>query len=357
MRIILFMWQHLPINMNKFSIFNFQFSIKSQIIKSKGFVWNLKNWLFIGTWSLKIVIFFLLFPLSHYLLSMPARAQSFSLGIYPPILEVMIMPGKTITQKYELSNGENKITLTPKIVVFTPTGEKGNVQFPDDSKEIETLKKWFSFENTAIEFDKPFILNPNEVKSTLLKISIPPAAAEKDYYLTLMFSSEPQPQTRGSGVYQVGVIGSNLLVTVSKDGKPLKQGEVAEFKLNGLRIIDSFDSPTYIIRLKNSSKTYWKPFGKIATTGLIGQKWEQELIPDNILGNSIREIQVSTPSANPKFLIGPYQAKIEFVPDQEEAKISQTISYFAFPFKGLLGVVIAVIIIRFIGTFYAKSRS
>jgi hypothetical protein len=308
--------------------------------------------------NLKIIISVIITcPLLLITFSHSVTAQSFSLGIYPPLLEVMIMPGKSVSQKYELSNGENEIALTPKITAFTPSGEKGNVQLSEDNKDIEAVKKWFSFENTAIEFDKPFTLSPNEVRSLLLKISIPPNTQEKDYYFTLMFSSEPQPQTKGSGVYQVGVIGTNLLITVSKDGKPLKQGEIAEFKLSGLPIIDSFDTPEFVIRLKNISKSYWKPFGKITTSGLLGQKWEQELIPDNILGNSIRQIQVSTSSANSKFLIGPYQARIEFTPDQEEIKVNQAISYFAFPFKGLLGIVIAFIIIRFIGSFYTKTRS
>jgi hypothetical protein len=335
------MWQHLPTN---------------QMYNLKFIIYNLRT---------KLLIFFIvILHFTFYILhSEKVSAQTFSLGIYPPLLEVMIMPGKTITQKYEIANGENKITLTPKIVVFTPSGEKGNVQFLDNNKETETTKNWFSFENTPIEFGKPFTLSPNEAKSLLLKISIPANAQEKDYYFTLMFSSEPEPQARGSGIYQVGVIGTHLLITISKDGKPLKQGEVEAFALSNFQfsifnfqLLDSFTQPQYRIRIKNTGKTYWKPFGKITTSGLLGQKWEQELIPDNILGNSIREIQASTPSANQKFLLGPYQAKVEFTPDQEETIISQTISYFAFPFKGLLGIIIGLTIIRIIASFYTKSR-
>ena len=103
----------------------------------------------------------------------------------------------------------------------------------------------------------------------------------------------------------------------------------------------------------NTGRTFWKPFGKIKIEGLLRQKWEQELQPDNVLAGSIRQINIATPSAEPAFLIGPYRAKAEFnlEEDGQGRTLSSTTSFLALPFKALIGVLTGCVIL-----FTIKSR-
>jgi len=310
------------------------------------------------------------------------QAQIFSLGIYPPLLEVMMMPGKSITQVFRLENSGDEMILNTQIVPFEPADEFGNISLRGStSGEVEPPKNWFNFENADISLGKPFVLKAGQTKQIVLRIKIPQDTREDDYYFTFLFSSEPSARISGTATQEAGVIGANILLTVSRTGKPVKKGEVIEFSTQHfcllsspaslreagravfcLPILDSFDKPEFLLRVKNTGRAFWKPFGKIKIEGILGQKWEQELLPENVLAGSIRQIRVATESARldsarlaqPAFLVGPYRAKAEFSLDEEGgSQISSTaISFLALPIKALIGVLTGCVIV-----FIIKSRA
>jgi len=298
----------------------------------------------------------------------PVAAQTFSLAISPPLLELMIMPGKSYLQPYAVTNTGTKITLTPSLTTFSPKDEFGHISLNPPST-INHLPSIIQLDNPAIKLNEPFEIDANETKNLNLRMTVPSDAEEKDYYLTLLFSSQPNSSSQsndsqiGSGSQLVGVIGTNILITVSKDGKPLKQGEIIDFRLSNfqflisnIEFIDSFDPPQYKIRIKNTGRTYWKPVGQVTATGTLNQKWTNYLQSDNILGSSIREISLATPSAQPNFLIGAYKTTLSFQTDEEDEKILKSITFIALPIKLILGLVIAVILLKII-SLYIRRRS
>lgn len=289
---------------------------------------------------ISLLILILHFPLS-ILHSRPANAQTFSLALWPPILEVMIKPGKSITQVYELFNqGEAPEKINTEIATFEPADELGNVTLTPKSAS-SPIK--FNFENADIALGQPFNLAPGKKQQIILKIKVPQGAAEEDYYFTLLFSTKPKPQDEAFGSQEAGVIGGHILLTVSESGEPAKAGEIVEFSTKG--IIDSLEAPEFKLRVKNTGQAFWKPFGTIEVKGLAGQSFEIPLRPDNVLAGGVRQILTATPSATPKFLIGPYQARVEFSLDQEGEKLAKTISFLALPVKAVLGILIAFLII------------
>jgi hypothetical protein len=315
------------------------------------------------------IFYYCVAPSFAYLLSTPARAQSFSLAISPPLLELMIMPGKSYLQPYTVTNTGTKITITPSITTFSPKDENGRIKLNSPRLQLPSATAdggqaiSFQFDNPNIKINDPFEIDANETKNLNLRITIPTDAEEKDYYLTLLLSSQPNISRIESGSQQTGVIGANLLITVSKDGKPLKSAEISEFRLSNslfsvfsFQFSDSFDQPQYKIRIKNTGRTYWKPVGFITTTGTLNQKWTNDLQSDNILANSIREISLATPSAQPNFLIGAYKTTLSFQPDEENEKILKSFTFIALPIKLILGIVIAMILLRTI-SLYIRRRS
>lgn len=285
-----------------------------------------------------------------------AQAQTFSLSISPPLLELMIMPGKSYTQIYSLTNSGQTLTLTPSISAFAPDGPKGNLKFTSQPDASQALS--FTFADSRLQLNQPFILEAKETKEISLKITASPTAPEKDYYFTLLFSSRPAGGRTNTGSQAAGVIGTNILITVSQNGQPVKKGEIEEFKLTncyiqnllGWCLLDSFSQPKYAIRLKNTGKTFWKPFGQITAKGLFNQEWQNELRPDNILAFSEREISLATPSAQPSFLIGSYRTSLEFQTDQEGEKISNTLVFFSMPVKGITALLLIAVLFKIIGS-------
>ena len=321
---------------------------------------------------LKLKIIFV-FPLFFVLCSMflsEAKAQTLSLSIWPPLLEVMIQPGKSITQVYKLINeGETDLVVKGEIFAFNPLGEQGEIQLSDQHSPAH---EWISFQNADLGLGQNFAVKAGQSQQIVLKIKVPLEAKEDDYYLTLLFSSSPDGLISGYlGSQARAEIGSNILLTVSENGEPPRKAEITEFKLAnpsfsffGLQIIDSFPQPQFLLRVKNTGRSLFKPMGVITVNGWLKQKYLLNLLPENILTKSTRQITCENETETKicrlpsKFLIGPYQAKVEFGLDKISSDYTARINFIALPLKMflvVLGLIILVIIIKLVQIRFKSS--
>jgi len=275
-------------------------------------------------------------------------------------LEVMIQPGKSITQVYKLTNGgKTDLVLTSRLVPFEPADEFGNIQL---TYKGVSFVDWFSFQNADLNLGDSFVLKVKEEQQVVLRIKVPEKALEDDYYLTLLFESLPEFNINQSAAWSKIQIGSNLLLTVSETGEPPRKAEIVEFKiknawfkLSSWQFIDSFANPLFSLRIKNIGRSLFKPMGTIIVSGWTGGKYPLELLPENILINSIRQSQCfSTDKNQPspcqletnwksKFLLGPYQARVSFGLDKISEDYQQTIHFFAFPFSLMAGLLLLIL--------------
>lgn len=301
----------------------------------------------------------ILLLISYLLSPISAHAQSLGLGIYPPLLEVTIMPGKTITQVYKLSNpGEIDLMMTSSIVSFEPSDEIGGIKFVADTERLKPIS--FAFLNADLRLGQTFSLPSGSTQEIVLIIKVPETALEKDYYATLLFQTAPM---KGYGTLSASQtqtkIGANLLITVSRTGKPIKKAAIEEFRLvncSRLCIIDSFTQPEFFIKIKNAGHSYFKPLGQVLLQGWFKQEETLDLLPQNILSGFSREIQCQMEEqiipcqSKSKFLIGPFKAKIEFGLDDFSSQYQKEIRFIAIPIKLVLGLFVLVIILGLIKT-------
>lgn len=301
--------------------------------------------------KLKILTFLsVVFSFTFYILHFTpkAYAQSLGLGIYPPLLEVTIMPGKTITQVYKLSNpGEIDLMMTSSMRAFEPSDETGGIRLLDSTTKLEPIS--FSFLNADLKLGQTFPLPTGKTQEVVLVIKIPENAKEKDYYATLLFQTSPMARFGTQSASQTQTkIGSNLLISVSRTGQPFKKAEIIEFSTP--RFVDSFSKIPFRVRIKNAGHSYFKPLGKIIIKGWFGQEQALDLLPQNILSDYSREIQcqaddkVAPCQAKSKFLIGPFKATLEFGLDDFSSEYQEEIHFVALPIKLILGLTILVIV-------------
>jgi len=301
-------------------------------------------------WLSLFFIILLLFPQSLH-------AQSLGLGIYPPLLEVTIMPGKTLTQVYYLTNsGEVNLTMTSALVAFEPSDETGGVKISENTEKLQPLQ--FGFLNADLKLGQTFSLPTGKKQEAVLIIKVPENAPEKDYYATLLFQTNPLANLGGQSASQTQTkIGSHLLISVSRTGEPFRKASIEQFNLNNcakLCIIDSFSSPQFLVRIKNSGHSFFKPLGKITFQGWFNQTETLDLLPQNILSDSTREIQcqkedqVVPCQSESKFLVGLFKAKLEFGLDDFSGDYQKEIQFVAFPFKLCFGLLILGLILGLI---------
>ena len=291
--------------------------------------------------KINIGILFLGFLFSG--LTRPVKAQTISLSIWPPLLEVQMVPEKSVIQNYQLvNNTDSFLEITPMIVPFEPDGENGQIKFlPADSSSY-----FFSF-TTNEKLNEPFILNPNETRQLSLKITLPKNNAEKDYYFTLLFSSSAESANQKNQTASITQIGTNILLTSSSVEKPPLLGRI--YKFSAPAVIDSFSPVNFNLVLENFGRTFFKPFGQITITGILNQKEEVKLLEQNVLADSKRKLTLS--GFKPNLPIGPFKAKLEFSLNEEGALpvLSTQISFWYLPYKAislLAGVILLLTVYK-----------
>lgn len=292
----------------------------SKLLNSK-FIWIFKH----------LIISFVIYNLS-FIISSPARAQSLSLSIAPPVVEIMIKPGKTITQTIKIANGGESTIITPLLKEYTLNGLQDNPNFTRDT--------WIEILNRDLAFDKSFFLKTGEERQVVLKISPPKDSAEKDYFRVLLFTTKPVIPFDYSQSSISQSIGSLILINVTSSGMKNKAAEISAFQIP--KIADSFSPLETRILLKNTGDTYFRPQGFITLKGLIGQT-NFALNPNLFLPGETKLLTVDeVPYAKDNqtlslsgFYLGKYTLTITFTLDEGTIKISQTKTFYAIPWKGM----------------------
>jgi len=280
-------------------------------------------------------------------------AQDISLGVSPPILEVMIKPGKEINQKYLISNSGRETPLLLKIVPFSPQDAYGNVKFEDMSVyENIDLLSWFKIGDSPISNNARIFLPRGGNQEITLNINPPENAPQGDYYLTLLFETDLSNTIGKQGSSSNAQIGTNILLTISKDGNPKKDAEVSEF--SAPKIIDSLGTITYTLNIKNIGNAFFKPVGDITVNPSFGSDEKLTIAPLNILASSVREIpctqdeQLVRCTLPKKVFFGIYHAKLKFTLDDGSQSYEASTLTFAFPFSIAIAFVVVLILIKII---------
>lgn len=268
------------------------------------------------------------------------NAQGLSLSLSPPLLEVMIKPGKSITQAYKITNEGDPVIVTAKLAEFTEDGIKNDPSFIPE--------KWLSLLNTDISFDRPFMLDSKEERQLIVRINPPIGTSEKDYYQALLITTATNPNLESSQTSVAEHLASPLLITVTSTGLLAKGAQITKFQLPS--IIDSFDPVIIDIDIKNTGNTFFHPVGTISLTGSIG-RGNYNIVPNIILSGQTRRIftedTLTFGDKNslklPGLYLGKYKVEVDFTLDQGTTRVNQSKNFYAIPWKGGLILLIGII--------------
>lgn len=261
---------------------------------------------------------------------MPILAQesSLALSVSPPIFEIVIKPGESMTQKFSITNSSSPIDLTAKLTDYdeqSPSLDKTT----DDWVHIDSL-------------DSSFTLPTNSEKELTLTISPPENINEGEYNKVLLISSVPQTIVEGTGSHIVGHIGAVILITVSKTGAVSHLAKILEFNLPFIQ--DSFSPLSASILLQNTGTGRIRPSGQILVNGSLG-KATYSIIPETLFSGNKKILTTDASNQEkgrikslyiPGFYIGKYDVSVTINLGNTRSKLIQTRSIFALPWKALL---------------------
>ena len=270
---------------------------------------------------------------------------------------------------YKIENKGDPVVVKTNVLPFEPKDQQGNIRI---KKEFEGPVR-FSLDNSNIQLDQPYLLKTKDSQQILLRIRIPEGAPLGDYYYTLLAETQPSSNIGGNqSTLAKATIGSNILITVTESGRVEARGKITlfnvlpRFKLNlfdtSVNLFDSTDKIPVVLVVENTGKNLIKPNGNIVLRGNFGEKAEYEIIGQNILAESQRQLAAS-PSAmvdceeNEKkavycqkstslvlsgFFVGLYKLSASLTFGENSPRIFSSASFIALPFKFLIGIFIAL---------------
>lgn len=293
-----------------------------------------------------------------------AQEQLNELTIAPPVGYLKIKPGAKARHTVTIQNsGSTALEITPTLVDFKPSEKTGtpilseSLSFPyldDESKQLA-----------------PVTLEPGKRAQLTLNFTVPQFAPDKEYPLTILFSSKPLTalNTNNTGAQVNSIIGSNLIVLVSQQDSLTQKFSIINFTLPKFR--DSFSPISIQPIIKNELFN-----ANIASGSATLKNWrgavvaEFAIYPDSVLGLSERQLRFmpitgvnpeEPPTPQPffydsKFLLGPYTFSINVSSSTDIPYSEQfTYSFIAVPYI-LIGILVLCLILGS-GYYWYKNKS
>jgi hypothetical protein len=251
----------------------------------------------------KIIIFGLMIQWFNGLIPI-AHAQSTTLSVSPPVVEILLAPTKKVTQTFTLQATGEDVIITPELHLVKPSDDSGHMQIDPAPLNPSSIPLTYSINQAG-----PTYTLTLESAST----DVP-----QDVYLALVFRASP----RSSTIYDLPStlttpsIAALMLVTINPTGVIPINLEIQNFDLPFFH--DSWLPLTARPSLKNSTPIMIRPHGKYEIISPTGETiFSLPLYPNLILGNSSRSLRStihdlpSTLTWSPSWsAIGPYALRL-----------------------------------------------
>jgi hypothetical protein len=295
---------------------------------------------------MKFLIFLILLS---FLMANQVNAQSFYVGVNPPILQIKAEPPANVLAPINVENlGSQTVELNMVVKPFNASDqENGQVRYienvPDEYIELFDKIRVLD-QDTQIN---NITLGPRQKKDLTLNINIPRDFKTKDYYFSLVFVSKEQALSESTSTQNLGGIAINVLLSTGKDRA---KGVIQEF--SAPLFVEKGPVP-FTLRVKNTGEHYFAPQGRIVIKNLFGQVVENlELQPVNILSKSVRSVPSSEETENSlwneKLIVGPYIASLTLNLSENGPTLERQIGFIAFPGMTIVGAILSLLAILYL---------
>lgn len=319
------------------------------------------------------VLFLLLFgtvTLVYGLSQAVAQQTGINLTASPTSYDLVTTPGTTLNEKVRIRNNTDSpvnLKVELKKLVADATGQ---ITLQDFQKG-DDYAQWISVQNAS------FSAQPKEWSDIPFTLTVPQQAAFS-YYWALLVSVESQksqintPQTKITGAVAIPV-----LLAIRRNGLVFS-GSIASFKTSNQ--FYEYLPVDFSLTFKNSGNVHIKPRGNIFITDWTGKQIDSIGINDaqaNVLPGSVRTYTslwnngfitledkiedgkiVTDAKGNPQkqlkihfdkllnFRIGKYTATALVVVsgDKRDYSFEQTVNFYVFPWKIVLGIIAFVLL-------------
>ena len=275
-------------------------------------------------------------------------AQSFNLGVYPPIIQINANPPISIRAPFQVQNfSDQTLKLNVQIHPFSPsTKNNGDIDIlwntPITGAD-NNIENKFQILDDQGNYITQITLAPKQTKKMFLHVVLPPNEPPSDYYFTLIFISNSIATNQNTSSTLQGGIGINVLLSIGPYSK-IPQGSLEKF--SAPLIVGSGPIPVKIL-VNNPNSFFITPHGNLVIYNMFNQiVGKVNLLPVNILANNQRYIPdnksgfLNQAVWNEKALFGIYRIKLSLLLTPNGPLFEKNIYFLALPLNIILGIII-----------------
>lgn len=284
--------------------------------------------------------------------SSPVHAQTATMSISPPVVEILLAPNKKLTQTFNLEYTGEATNIIPELHLAHPEGDQGHVT-------LDPLPLAPSSISLVINSSPP-LNQPILIKDKVLRITLTIEAATTDIpidtYLALVLKAVSPIDGSKSTMTSPG-ISSLILTTVNPSGITPINLEVGHFTLPLFH--DSYLPLTITPTLTNHVPIMVRPEGKYEIISPSGKTiYSLPLYPSLILGESSRLLtgEKGPLTWTPTWTnFGPHRLKLT-ITTQGGSKITEVEKViWILPIRGI--ILVLLLLIFWLTIFILKKRN
>lgn len=281
-----------------------------------------------------------------------AASGGSGLTLSPPIRELTIKEGETVTKTIKVTNPTDKlITVYPEVMDFRAKGDSGEPAFYSASDETSkfSLSKWITFTQPELA------LTPQQVVDFKYAISVPNTVEPGGHYGVVFFATKPEkPSADSSSVTLNSMVGSLLLVKVP--GDITENASLENFSAN--QFIYLSGNPTFDTLVRNLGNIHFKPEGEIMIKNMLGGDSGKLTVNSqggNVLPDSARKFENVWNDG--KLHLGLYTAKVHLTYGDSGKTLDGSLTFLIIPWWILIiKIVVLILIIALITWLIIRRR-
>lgn len=265
-------------------------------------------------------------------------AATSSFQISPPTANYAANPGVQQKGTIKVTN-LTAVPLSVRVTKqnFVAKGEEGEIELVDDANPLYSLAPWFNFD--APQIDIP-ALGTKELHYT---VDIPAGAEPGGRYGSIVFNTiAPKlPSGQSGATVQQQIAG---IVFQRINGAANEKLQVESFAPD--QSFSEFGPVTLLTRVKNTGSVHEKPTGTIVIKNMLGLTVDTFALSEHfIIPGAIRRLKNDWPAGGKHpILIGRYTAELNATYGGGQ-KLSAATSFTVFPWRVMLALLIALIIL------------
>lgn len=312
---------------------------------------------------LKTIVSLLVCYSVSLLVLVTAHAQSTTLSVNPPVVEILLAPNKKVTQTFTFHVEGVSTSITPEIHLVKPGDNAGHVEIDASPVNPASLPLIIT---SSLPLNTPYNL-PHNTSDLALTLTLEAASTDIpiDVYLALVIRLNPtlnESSISNLATLSPG-ISALLLTTITPSGTMPINLDIQNFSPK--LIYDSWDPITITPEVENHIPIMVHPVGTYTIISPRGKSIvSQTLYPNLVLGNSRRTLKGDAGDNQPPtpltwqphwYNVGPYRLKLTLT-TQGQTKITETEKVvWIFPIR--LGIITLTLAMGLLYTFYRFKNS